>query len=460
MRSITCAVVFSLLVLVLHSLHCKGQTVLTANAFSKSNPSFFAQQGNSLASPNTGLWGDVNKAPYPTNEWWTNLVLNQGASSVKTFPYLIQAMSDGLRISFPGRTVAQTFIFETFLENISFRCREGFNGKKLRSYSKFSATLRYTTANSNAYMDTPLVRGMAYVTAIYSNLSPVINTIHAILSINGQGATQGQAVSGTKFVLTFNNGQRWIVYSSQSITFTLSGSQLQATSPFNGYLMVVMATQAQESIYDKHRGTYPVDAVVTTSIQFAPSKLVANQEQNDIATIEFQYKKVGSSPLLLFALPHHLQSMDPSSIVYTNPMIQMKTIRGQANLIIGDTWVLKEKLTNIGFYSKYLIPNNEKENLKAALLADRNQMPVASDPYFYGKQIAKLGRLALIADELGETAVASQIRSNMKQSLNVWFDSSNPSTMFVYDNKWGGIVTKSSMGSPNNDFGMGLYNGL
>lgn len=43
------------------------------------------------------------------------------------------------------------------------------------------------------------------------------------------------------------------------------------------------------------------------------------------------------------------------------------------------------------------------------------------DPYFFGKEVAAMGRLALIADELGDNITSLNIRNNMIKAIDPWF---------------------------------------
>jgi endoglucanase Acf2 len=76
------------------------------------------------------------------------------------------------------------------------------------------------------------------------------------------------------------------------------------------------------------------------------------------------------------------------------------------------------------------------------------------DSYNCGKYIAQLGRLALIADQLGQADMRRQLVAFMKQNLNPWFDAADPGDpeiqskvaakifdFFIYDRTNGGTVT-------------------
>jgi endo-1,3(4)-beta-glucanase len=92
---------------------------------------------------------------------------------------------------------------------LGFGATEGIASRKITSFDLFSVNIQMTSGQGS--IDFPMVRGMAYVTAIYNRLTPVVFTQHAILSVNG--APVGSApFYGNKFKLVLNNGQTWLVY--------------------------------------------------------------------------------------------------------------------------------------------------------------------------------------------------------------------------------------------------------
>ena len=68
-----------------------------------------------------------------------------------------------------------------------------------------------------------------------------------------------------------------------------------------------------------------------------------------------------------------------------------------------------------------------------------------------------MGRLALIADVLGEKVIAAGIRTRMKAVLTPWLTGKN-SNKLQYDPKWGGICSSASLADGGADFGNGQYN--
>ena len=68
-----------------------------------------------------------------------------------------------------------------------------------------------------------------------------------------------------------------------------------------------------------------------------------------------------------------------------------------------------------------------------------------------------MGRLALIADTLGESTIASAVRANMKAVLAPWLAGTNADPL-KYDPIWGGICSSAGLANGGADFGNGQYN--
>ena len=63
------------------------------------------------------------------------------------------------------------------------------------------------------------------------------------------------------------------------------------------------------------------------------------------------------------------------------------------------TWHMYEPLTTIGFESPEGIAPSLEQDVLDALASDVNWPITAGDTYFGGKQLAAVGRMAVIADE-------------------------------------------------------------
>lgn len=386
----------------------------------------------------TLLWG-TEKAPYPTNVEWMNLVLGEGKNPINVLPYVVHATDSGFEVSVPKLNVTAKSITSAAEHDLSFRSTDALGSRVLTAYDLFSVTMQWS-ANAGGTLTAPLVRGMPYATAVYAKLTPFIGTSHAILKVNGDTKSP---VTGDRFIVELNNAQKWALYASAKITLTWNATGLTASAPLDGSLRAAALGSASNAldVLDAHRGAYPTGGDLHVKVS------------GDEATIGFQWKKQGEGPLLMMALPHHKDALgDVKTTGVTLP-----TIKGDMVALTADAWSLHEKLGTIGFSAPAGIASNRAPDIKAALEEDSKYVPDAKDPYFFGKQVARLGRLALIADEIQETKTAESLRTQMKASLDPWLLGMNPDAI-QYDAVWGGLCTKQGLASSSADFGQGWYN--
>ncbi|MEW6284295.1 MAG: glycosyl hydrolase, partial [Candidatus Eremiobacterota bacterium] len=378
------------------------------------------------------LWGSLGP-PYPTNAWWMNLVLKDGNQPVNVLPYLVKTLPDGLHVCHPERVIAPTCIVSVYLDNLVLGSVEPLGNRRLTGYDPLSVTLEWPGLPSGTGMDAPLVRGMACATVRYRGLTPRLTTQHAILSVTG---------GGTRFEVALNNQQTWVIYASEPVTFQWGGSTLTATAPLTGTLRVARLTSRDAAaVLDAHRDAVPVGGTVEL------------EADGDVGTVRFRWRTQGSGPLLMMALPHHLDSaVGPAVTGY-----ELRTIKGWMTGLEGAVWELREELPTLSWTAPRPIDPARVESVRQALYRDMGKRPVATDPYFFGKQAAAMGRLALIADELGETGKAREMRSALKAALEPWLNGAN-SDPLRYDTTWGGLVALNGVNDVHADFGAGYYN--
>ncbi|GMH35794.1 hypothetical protein BSKO_03662 [Bryopsis sp. KO-2023] len=408
---------------------------------------------NHPTPPNPDLWGSVAR-PLPTNAWWLNFVIQTGEGVTAPLPFNMRARGQGMVLCFPWVTVSETVVFPPFIENIRVLVEEQVESRKVVAFDDLSATLEWRKTGGGGSLTLPVVRGAPYATFIFDNLTPKITTQHAIVNIVDANPT------GTRFEVFLNNGQKWLIYSSHTITMQFANNEILASAPFTGVLRVAIVPPGEresledlspdtsfEPWLDDHRHIYPTGGSAVMDYE------------GDMSNLRFEFTTQSmvlpsSGDLLMMAMPHHLDTgLETAGMgnVY-------RTTYGFLTGVLGATWQLPDTLPTIGWTAPRSIDSSRVEAVRAALLED---VPVletnAPDPYFFGKEISAMGRLALIADELGETSVAGDCRERMKQEYMPWLMGQNDDA-YVYDEDWGGIVPTNGLADMGADFGAGYYN--
>lgn len=111
-------------------------------------------------------------------------------------------------------------------------------------------------------MSSTLLQGMAFPTAVYNDLTPVISVTAGVLPTPAGTTT----VTATKFKFSLNSGRTWLIYSSSMLTLRFSNKQengvmvtsITGTSKFTGVIrMALMANPEDESVYDANSDLIP-----------------------------------------------------------------------------------------------------------------------------------------------------------------------------------------------------------
>ncbi|CAM9652192.1 unnamed protein product, partial [Phaeothamnion confervicola] len=196
---------------------------------------------------------------------------------------------------------------------------------------------------------------------------------------------------------------------------------------------------------------------------YATGAQVAVAVSGDEMTLRFSWDKKGFGELLMLALPHHVDMMDNSSAQFVLPD-SYQTMKGKMTGVIGSTWVMKDALSMVEWTAKTPLDLSDPEQadkiaaIRAALPYDiATERPNAADPYGFGKQAARMARLALIAEEIGEAALAAQAAQIVADALGPWLRDDNDDFL-VYDRTWGGVVSYNGLINVQADFGLSWYN--
>ncbi|KAF8012791.1 hypothetical protein BT93_I0827 [Corymbia citriodora subsp. variegata] len=139
-----------------------------------------------------------------------------------------------------------------------------------------------------------------------------------------------------------------------------------------------------------------------------------------------------------------------------------RSIDGDLVGVVGDSWALRSHPVSVTWHSIRGVKKESHDEIIQALRRDVDSLNPAAikttSSYFYGKLIARAARLALIAEEVRYPEVIPAVGKYLKSTIEPWLDGTFSGNGFLYDAKWGGIITKLGSTSPDEDFGFGLYN--
>ncbi|KAL4941506.1 hypothetical protein BDV06DRAFT_223040 [Aspergillus oleicola] len=329
------------------------------------------------------------------------------------------------------------------------------------------AVLRPQPGSSNR-LTLPVVQGMAFVTGVYTQLQPVLQSgVHFREVVTVASPRAGIF----KYRATLEDGAVWLIYASpdngQDPGLQLvSSTDLRGPSGWSGTIQVAKnpAGSAGESLFDNSSGVFAVEATVSGAVN------------GQTGTYRLAWDKSGkdsqSTPLMMYALPHHVAAFDDQTRGRAVNITLRTTTKGFATAVIGESWTMNEPNlpTNIGF-APWVLASDSSPPLSSAAQAtirdvalselqqDMDAQSNLNSMYFSGKALSKFATIIYTVHTLlGDTANAGPALDRLKSAF-ARFAENRQQFPLVYDNVWKGVVSSASYGGDSGaDFGNTLYN--
>lgn len=434
----------------------------------------------------------VASGPVETNKFYANLFLGNQQNSVFLHPYSVSwprgsgvAGSYGLAISqieasqismgeraseIPGNPV-RFFINPIGIHSIALSASEFGPSTALTvcNPTGFSADAVLTPSmdfHSNQSLAVPLVQGAGFITGMYQNLQPHLQTgiffreFRIVSSPN-------PAVVKSKLVL--NDGSSWLVYVFSTVgvypQLTLeSNSSIRGPPGFTGFIQIAKnpAGSQGETIFDRTAGTFATGMDISGSVE------------GDTGVYFFKWKKAGlpNTPLLMYALPHHIQSFDDTTRRTMTDVTLRTTTKGMATACVGDSWTMVETglPISMGFapwksgVSVSTLSDQAKNVLMRVSYEELTQSATHESDldsmYFSGKKLGKFAQMVHVVSELvGEKNAIIPKLEDLKHAFGRFINNQQRWPL-VYDQVWGGVVSSGTYATHDGglDFGNTYYN--
>ena len=327
----------------------------------------------------------------------------------------------------------------------------------------------FPQAGSSARITFPLVQGIGFVTGVYTNLQPAIQSSVFFRSVNSMAPSRPGVF---KYRITLEDGKSWLLYAMPSNgqnpqLMLVSNMLLRGLPGWSGVIQVAKnpAGSAGEMSYDRSAGVYATTAIISGSIS------------GSTGTYHMQWNKAGKTfgqaQLLMYALPHHVQSFSPGIPMIKTSIQLQTTTKGMATAIIADSWTLSEPHLpiDIGF-APWSPQRGSVKSLSTAALniinqtahsemqQDMNAQTNLDSMYFSGKALSKFATLVYTVHDLcHQPNFALQGLEQLKGAF-ARFVMNRQKFPLVYDTAWKGIVSSGTYvtGDAGQDFGNTYYN--
>jgi endo-1,3(4)-beta-glucanase len=434
--------------------------------------------------------------PIQTNKFYANFFLGGQGNPVWTHPYHLvwakgigESASYGMAISHTERNQfaygppeasnqPQYFISPMGIHHMVLSARElgqdtVLSVERLRAFSVYANFSPFP--NSPVIMSIPCVQGMGLITAVYNDAKPMIRSgvffrTFDFIAVVSDGTYKWRA--------TLNDNSQWLVYvtpigSVGVPPFTLTNtSTIDGPAGFSGMIQVTKnpAGLAGEASFDAAAGVYATDATIAGSVDGSSGSY----------SLTWGKGGVQSRTLLMYALPHHVESFDRETRGALTNIELVTTTKGYAQAILADsiTMIERDLPNTIGFAPWAKNPNggsggSTNVDLGAGALAmvnaashaelnqDFNAQTRLNSMYYSGKGLAKFAGVVYTTSNIaGNRNLAASGLIKLKNAFNVFVNNTQPEPL-VYDTVWKGVVSSATYRPPYDpglDFGNTLYN--
>ncbi|KAF2102631.1 endo-1,3-beta-glucanase Engl1 [Rhizodiscina lignyota] len=425
--------------------------------------------------------------PIETNKFYANFFLGDQTMSTFTHPYSVSwqkgtgaAGSWGLAISHIERSQlaygqgdpAQNFINPLGIESLILSAKELSDSTTLTtdSLEGFSVNVNLHPADGvDTLIQFPLVQGMGFVTGIYAGGTPLLQTGVFFNTVNYAGAL-GYGKNTFKYRITLNDNTNWLLYvtpkgSAGTPAFTLNdSSHIQGPADFFGTVQIAKNANGfdGEAVYDASAGAYAISGSVSASME----------DSTGTYTLAWDKGGVTQNKLLMFALPHHLESMDYATSAAVTDVQLETTTKGIAKAVAADSITMSEQLPlELGFapYHPKFGSMKSVSNTAVSAIADAagvelnqnmDEQTNLDSMYFSGKGLAKFAAAVYTTNDIaGQTGLAAAALKNLEAAFAT-FVNNEQSYPLVYDQSWKGVVSSATYETDDSgvDFGNTYYN--
>ncbi|KAF2674038.1 endo-1,3-beta-glucanase Engl1 [Microthyrium microscopicum] len=425
--------------------------------------------------------------PLYTNKFYANLFLEGQTCPAWTMPYSVWWSHGGTNSNSWGMSITliednqiaygpanddgccKFYLAPIGIQNIALSAAElgPTTSMTVDSMEASSANINFSpSSDAPPILSLPLVQGMGFVTGVYRGCTPYVqSSVFFRMFIPSGTINNGNT---EKYRVVLEDGAVWLIYRTMDHGTTLGAPMQQLSNTticgdagFKGFIQIAkLDDPANESVYDTSAGAYAVSCTVAGIVSGSNGRY------------SFIWEKTGlPMPLLMYALPHHLDSFAPPTSACVTNIKKRSTTKGVMAGVLADQWIMIEKLPiDIGFApwtpatgSVTQLSDSVKQTITAVAAQEVEQDVMAqcclNSMYFSGKGLAKFAMMIFAMHDMANCPdIVNKGMSKLKDAFATFVNNTQPNPL-VYEDQWKGVVSVAGLnGDPGQDFGNSYYN--
>lgn len=361
------------------------------------------------------LTPDALNKPIPTNQWWTNLLVDRYAGQLWAFPHQVSANKDGLDIAFPTRwnDSGSDPVSEHPLRigGQDFAPEDA----RAKTWSDWLLTFRLGES-ANKYLDVTLGRGLPYVWIEPKGVVPTFRVEGDASFFSPDGGDVALPSTSSAIGLTMG-GRSYGLFAPTGTVFSRQGDLVSAEFPAGKQFLVICPLTAKTDLATFQKYAYAIPRSSRMTWTYSPEKAeVETQWHLDTQVLQGTEKR-----LIQGWLPHHYRgtqnNLTFNSLSYLTP-------RGTMKCAVGTDFSIAYPFRGFPPMSppprKVGLPHDYDETrMRDYLARHATRDKVADDTYWSGKSLTTAAQYVFIANQLKDPS-EQKLRDNLKAALTDW----------------------------------------
>lgn len=378
---------------------------------------------NGYPAGSPAVCGNAAGRPVPTNEWWSNELINPHGAGIFNYPMALKPLDSGLAII---RNMEQQAITS---ENPVIVGLEGLDAPQtaVSDYSDWTVTLRWPGATST--MDAVIGQGMPMVYFTRSGGAAVRITV-------AQGSVN--LISDNIAVISGSyNRASYAAYAPEGSKWTVSGNVITSDLAGKDYWTVAMLPEtgddeAMARAWSSHAFVFPANTQAAWS--YNPS---SGSVRCRYSVTPCHKEGPADAKPLIGLLPHHWANLAADPVDHSGDYGKFSTVRGELRLVAASEFTTERTFQGIlpVLPAAHLSATGYNfERLKALVdeVCDNTGFASWTDSYNDGQLMNRLSQTAMIAREAGYDEGASRAVTLLKAQLEKWFTAAPGDVDFVF----------------------------
>lgn len=369
--------------------------------------------------------------PIPTNDWWTNLLVDTYSGVLWSYPQVVKADGGGIFVAHPNHWSSDGC-------EMKYDTRITVKGRRFRPAEAIADDwsdwgLRMQLADGDKRMNVTMAQGVPFTWVEADGLDLLLNL--------GGGAAD-LSVDG-RIVVT-NGSDTYGIYAPEGTAFADNGDgdlRVEFADGKAHYLSIAVLPAADAAdFYARYASVVPRNTTVdwrydersgmmTSTWSIVTENLDGGAERN----------------VLQGFLPHHYKNSvtDIDFIDYT-----YATPRGKMRMAAGQRFSTAYKFSGVlpWFAAPKEMPDlgnpYNRERMRQMIADYAQKGAFGADTYWGGKGLTQMALYMTFAREMGEEALFEQCRSRLREALEDWltYTPGEKSRFFARYDRWGALV--------------------